>query len=347
MAEPTAYDEIQDGRLDSLESLVTAEYQPPAGAQYSYPVASQGITQEQFRTMMRAAGSGTFVQHDDTGAQVSYRLTGHGTDSETNQRNTLILKPATTTGRAETVYHGFFHVLTEAMELPFPAVTSGTTYHVCVTYDPRLFKTTPLKIEVYPGTPPTTNGRDSIVLFKVHREPNQLLSQATISQVNPWLGHVINVWSYDHLPEPTSVEYGTLAVVINPSAGQLPETYTNRGVWGWVSMSQGEAQPVTNLRNTWEHYPGFRPLSVHRVPGGAVLAGMIRPTGPGTISNELEMFRIPSPFRPQYSTTIKAITSSTSRDTRFRMGSDGWVVKIGTESNSMGWIEFNSFYLID
>src|SRR5699024_392446 len=150
MAEATEYDKLQDQRLDQLESLITAEYQPPAGTEYSYPVANQGITQEQFRTMMRAAGKGTFVQHDEDGAQIAYRLIKHDTDSETNQRNTLILRPSSHTGKAETVSNGFFHVLTEDMELPFPAVTTATTYHVTITYDPRLFKTTPLKIEVYP-----------------------------------------------------------------------------------------------------------------------------------------------------------------------------------------------------
>ena len=49
MAEPTAYDIEQDARIETIESLVTAEYQPPAGVEYSFPVANQGITQEQFR----------------------------------------------------------------------------------------------------------------------------------------------------------------------------------------------------------------------------------------------------------------------------------------------------------
>src|SRR5699024_12188470 len=124
------------------------------------------------------------TQHTSDTAQNSYRLEAHASDEETNQRNTLLLRPAPSFNQAETASNGFFHVLTETMELPFPAVTSSTTYHVTVTYDPRLFKTTPLKIEVYPGPPPTTYGRDHIVLFKVQREPNQLLSQATRMPIN-------------------------------------------------------------------------------------------------------------------------------------------------------------------
>ena len=115
MAEPTNYDLIQDGRLDSLESLITAEYQPPAGTEYSYPVASQGITQDQFRNMMRGLGKGTITQHTSDTAQNSYRLVDHSSDAETNQRNTLILRPATNTGQAETASNGFFHVRTDHM----------------------------------------------------------------------------------------------------------------------------------------------------------------------------------------------------------------------------------------
>lgn len=36
MAEPTPYDLEQDQRIDDLESLVTADYEPPEGAQYSF-----------------------------------------------------------------------------------------------------------------------------------------------------------------------------------------------------------------------------------------------------------------------------------------------------------------------
>lgn len=342
---PSDYDLIQDGRLDDLESLIEAENRPPAGTEYSYPIANQGITQEQFRTMMRAAGSGTFVQHDDTGAQVSYRLSGHGTDSETNQRNTLILKPATTTGRAETVYQGFFHVLTEAMEIPFPAVTSGTTYHVCVTYDPRLFKTTPLKIEVYPGTPPTTNGRDSIVLFKVRREPNQLLSQATITQVNPWLGHVINVWSHEHLPEPTSVEYGTLAVVINPSRAHVPHVYTNRGVHGWVNTTYGQWENITEIRNTWRPTSGF-PQRARLTPTGVQVDCTVSPDGGGTLSEiGMELFKLPSYVRPPAGTNttnalLLGVSQTQTAPVVFRLSADGSVTNLKPYTSNLGWVRF-------
>src|SRR5690625_4668895 len=113
MAEATEYDKLQDQRLDELESLVSAEYEPPEGVEYSYPIANQGITQTQFRNMMRALGKGTITQHNTTTAQSSYRLEAHASDAETNQRNTLLLRPAPSFNQAETASNGFFHVLTE------------------------------------------------------------------------------------------------------------------------------------------------------------------------------------------------------------------------------------------
>src|SRR5690625_1865641 len=140
---PSDYDLIQDDRLDELESLITAEYEPPEGTEYSFPVANQGITQEQFRLMNLGQANGMI--HGDNGAINDpesstgnrYYLEGHDSESETNQRNTIILRAGTS---AEAIIEGYYHRLTEALELPFPAVTSTTLYHVTLTYDPRDFK---------------------------------------------------------------------------------------------------------------------------------------------------------------------------------------------------------------
>src|SRR5699024_2869029 len=192
MAEATEYDKLQDGRLDELESLISAEYEPPAGTEYSFPVANQGITQEQWQQMMMPIGDGSIVQNQH---ESSYILRTHTSDAETNQRNTLILEAGEgSSGKSEAVMAGFFHRLTESIELPFPPVTTTTVYHVTITYDPREFKTNPLKIQVYPGTPPTTHGRQHHRLYRVTRRPNELLSQATIEKINPWISPVITVF---------------------------------------------------------------------------------------------------------------------------------------------------------
>ena len=223
MAEtPSDYDLIQDDRIDELESLITAEYEPPSGVEYSFPVANQGITQEQFRLMNLGQANGMI--HGDNGVVNDnpnstgwrYYLDRHDSDSETNQRNTLILRAGTS---AESIVEGFYHRLTEDMELPFPAVTSTTIYHVTITYDPRDFKTSPVKIQVYPGEPPTSQGRVHLLLYKVERKPNQLLSQAEITRYRPYTAGVLSVQNKDQLPDPAQYPAGTLVVPSREGGG--------------------------------------------------------------------------------------------------------------------------------
>lgn len=242
MAEPSNYDLIQDGRLGSLESLIAAEYQPPEGAQYSYPVANQGITQDQWQQMNLTTGDGAII---NDGSAYPFRLVGHDSDSETNQRNTLILKVADNTGRNEASMAGFYFRQTEDIELPFPPVTSTTTYHVTVTYDPRKFKTEPLRLEVWAGEPPRAYGQQHILLHTVARTPNQLLSQAARTMHRHYVSPVITA-AYDvGLPDSKDVLYGTLGVVRSRTSGGdvVPGTgaiFESRGSYGWHNLLVGE-----------------------------------------------------------------------------------------------------------
>ena len=285
MAEPTNYDLIQDGRLDELESLITAEYQPPAGVEYSFPVANQGITQDQFRLMHLGQANGMI--HGDNGIVNDspdstgwrYYLDRHDTDSETNQRNTLILRAGTS---AESIVEGFYHRLTEDLELPFPPVTTTTVYHVTITYDPRDFKTNPVRIQVYPGTPPTSQGRVHVVLYKVERGPNQLLTQATITRYRPYTAGVLSVQNVNQLPDPAQYPAGTLAVPSREGGGLFVRQ--NGGlVWldalshlkpgPWLDM------PISQNAHQWTGVAKYRV-----VPGGLeiyvrVIAGNSTPSG--------------------------------------------------------------------
>src|SRR5699024_8729734 len=123
------------------------------------------------------------------------------------------------------------------------------------------------------GEPPTSQGLDHIVLFTVTRSPNQLLTQASIHRVNHWLGNVINAWSYNELPDPTHVEYGTLAVVLIPSRvdGARPELYSSRGVHGWIKVSGPSDNEWATIggRNSWATGSAV----VRHTPMGLQLAG--------------------------------------------------------------------------
>src|SRR5699024_4518741 len=201
-----------------------------------------------------------------------YYLEGHATDSETNQRNTLILRAGTS---AESIVEGFYHRLTEDMELPFPAVTTTTVYHVTITYDPRDFKTSPLKIQVYPGEPPTSQGRIHVLLHTVERRPNQLLSQATITRYRQYTAGLLSVQNENQLPDPRSVPAGTLAV---PSSNDGSGVYvrSNTAPARGANTIVGPWQDVfQNNRNGWTTATGTLAPRARLTPMGVQLKGII------------------------------------------------------------------------
>ena len=63
--QPSAYDIIQDHRLDALDELVTPYYTPPGDVEYSFPVVGQGITADQYRLMSLGQANG--IIHGDNG----------------------------------------------------------------------------------------------------------------------------------------------------------------------------------------------------------------------------------------------------------------------------------------
>lgn len=342
MAEPTAYDEIQDGRLDSLESLISAEYEPPAGAQYSYPVASQGITQDQWQQMMLSMGDGAIVTED---SEHFFRLVQHDADAETNQRNTLIMKVAKNTGRNEASLAGFYFRQTEDIELPFPPVTTTTVYHVTVTYDPRKFKTEPLRLEVWAGEPPRAHGQRHLVLRTVQRGPNQLLSQAPISTLRHYVSPVITAVTEEGLPDSKDVLYGTLGIVrsrtsggnVVPGTGQILES---RGTHGWHNLLIGEWTSIP-LHGGWTYSsgPNGGPPQVRFVPGGIQLRGRVA----GLNATSQGIGRLPEAYRPKYTQRPAARIVGASTPTQSLVVlSSGHLELSGSQANHGGdFVQFD------
>lgn len=342
MAEnPSDYDKLQDGRLDSLESLITAEYEPPAGAQYSYPVASQGITQDQWQQMNLHTGDGVIISD---GSEFPFALTSHDTDSETNQRDTLILRVSRNTGKNEAALAGFYFRQTEDIELPFPPVTTTTVCHVTVTYDPRKFKTEPLRVEVWAGEPPRAQGQKHILLKTVERRPNQLLSQATISTYRHHVAPTIVAREKDTLPNATDVLYGTLGVTRSRTAGStvIPGTggiYEARGIHGWHNLLVGPWEPCTDMRSSWRGN-----ASARNSFGSIDLYASIEPQdgSPGTLSApDMELFRLPASMRPERLTRFQATPTGPSGMRDFYVDTEGWVRNSFTENSRYDWIRFN------
>lgn len=350
MAEPTPYDLEQDARIETIESLVTAEYQPPEGTEYSFPVANQGITQDQFRLMHLGQANGMIHGNngivndspDSTGWR--YYLDRHDSDSETNQRNTLILRAGPS---AESIVEGFYHRLTEDLELPFPPVTTTTVYHVTITYDPRDFKTNPVKIQVYPGTPPTSHGLVHVVLYKVERGPNQILTRATITRYRPYTAGLLSVQNRNQLPDPAAYPAGTLVV---PSAeGHGIYIRQNGGlkwldVLGHLSEKPGPWYNVVDLFGSYTQDSSNR-LQARIVPGGIQLSGRIRSAEgfSGSVSIGTELFRLPNNWRPKGATMVTCWNSSEPAPRRFRVKTNGVLEMVAPGmSGSINYIDFDT-----
>ena len=349
MAEPTNYDKLQDDRLDQLESLITAEYQPPAGTEYSFPVANQGITQEQFRLMHLGQANG--IIHGDNGVVNDspnstgwrYYLDNHDSDAETNQRNTKILRAGTS---AESIVEGFYHRLTEDMELPFPPVTTTTLYHVTITYDPRDFKTNPVRIQVYPGEPPTSQGRVHLLLYTVERQPNQLLTQATVTRYRPYTAGLLSVQNRNQLPDPGQYPAGTVVI---PSADGHGIYVRRNGALEWVNPlahladAPGTWQNVRNIYGSYTQHSTNR-LMARTITGGIQLAGRLSSADgfSGALSAGRDIFQLPAGMNPTHEITTQGWPANSPTPVRFRAKTNGYL-EIGAPgiTGTNLWIDFD------
>ena len=339
MADPTP-EELQ-ARIEVLEGLITAEYSPPQGPEYSFPVANQGITQEQFRLMFLGQANGMI--HGDNGTvndspnSTGYRyyLEGHDSDAETNQRNTLLLRAGTS---AESIVEGFYHRLTEDMELSFPPVTTTTLYHVTLTYDPRRFKTDPVRVEVWPGEPPTQHGRVHVILHTVERRPNQLLTQATRTRYRPYTAGVVSVQNPNQLPDPMQYPAGTLAI---PSSGPATGAYVRSNTVGdWANIMLGPEEFVPrHSGNRWTGNAGCR----RRVGGLDVWWDVTNDAGSSSYAPTATMIQLPSKYALTRTFNTVVFTTRGPANFIFRQGDTVVNGSLANVDERPGWTRGNVF----
>ena len=218
-----ATNEELEQRVKELESLIIAQYDPPTGPEYSFPVPGQPIDQDQFQLLSLGTGNGII---DRGGAQ--YWLVGWGSDAETNQKNSMVLKTSSNTKKNEALVGGYYHVMTEDKTIHLPPVTEETTYKICITYDPRYIDESgeqaqgAVSLQVYTDELPTTFGRIHVLLWTVTRKPNQLLTDAEVSRHRQRISPVIYVWAEDHKPDPETMLWGSICMV-----GETGSVYRN------------------------------------------------------------------------------------------------------------------------
>jgi len=193
-----------------------------------------------------------------------------------------------------------------------------------------------MKIETYAGTPPTTHGRDHVVLWTVHREPNQLLSDATRTQKAGWVSSVLTVFAYHQLPEPYDVDYGTLAVVVNTDS--VPDLYTSRGVHGWVPLV--ETKPFTGnlLVNNWENYEEYGSFGAKVERGRVYLQGVIRN---GQWSSNLSFAHLPDNMRPSVTRIIPGWATGAEKIVDVRVLPTGAMRFNNTSGARPAWVSFD------
>ncbi len=330
--DPTPYDLLQDSRIDALDEIVTPYYTPPGDVEYSFPVVGQGITADQYRLMSLGQANGIIhgnngvVNDSPNSTGWRYYLDGHATDAETNQRNTLMLRAGTS---AEAIVEGFYHRLTEDMELSFPPVTTPTTYHVCLTFDPRREDepTGPIHVEVYAGEPPTTHGRVHLLLHTVQREPNQLLSQATRTRYRPYTAGLLSVQNERQLPDPAQYPAGT--VVVPSKTGGGVYVRQNGGLVWLDALAHLKPGEWVNVRNIYGAYrqDDTRPLMARTVAEGVQLAGRLRRADgfSGSLSSGRELFQLPAGMSVSRERVTFGWASSDARAIRFRAKTNGYL----------------------
>lgn len=340
--EPTRYDEIQDAYINSLREVVEPSYEPPEHIEYSFPVVGQGISADQYRLMNLGQANG--IIHGDNGlvndspSSTGYRyyLEGHATNAETNQRNTLMLRAGTS---AEAILEGFYHRLTQDMELSFPPVTTPTTYYVCLTYDPLEENNPagPISVQVYANTPPTSNRRVHLILHTVQRRANQLLSQATVTRYRPYTAGIVSVQNVSQLPDVDSYPAGTLAVP-SSSPGQGIYVRSNTSPKRWINAMAGDWRAVSVIGG-WAHQAGRNLYA--RVTGlGVQFKGAVNGVGISTASNY--MFILPEGMRPPHEVHLRLAANPLTRSGMVVIGADGRC-RVSSDSeygSNWNWIDF-------
>ena len=267
---PSNYDLVQDARIGPMEQILSQAAEPPNATSYSYPVVGQGWSTEMWRRINRNVGNGILAEGGNP-----FWLRGI-----TNASNTARVTVSTITGEAAAVMHGFYFAMVadETVALPMPS-SGAVTYHICLTYDPRNEKNAegPISLQVYNGVPPTTFAREHIILWKVARSANQLLTDATVTRVRPFVGGVVSVNSFDELPNAGEILFGTIGVVRNDKAlyyAYTPiESGSNDGEPYWALLTDPEWIDRVNSTYRWGNI-GEHPGSA-RVGNQVFLRGVV------------------------------------------------------------------------
>lgn len=177
-----------------------------ADEQQSFPIVEQPMDADQWQSVTLGIGDGIL---DEGG--FPYRL-----KNLSNSTGTGVLQAAKRQGNktySAAILNGFYHRLEDDLELEFPPVTSATTYYVVLEYDP-LRTDMPVEAKVVTELD-DSQGKNYLTLYEVRREPDQLLTDATVRMVRPRVAPVQVYTREADMPPAHKTLWGTLAIVHN------------------------------------------------------------------------------------------------------------------------------------
>lgn len=210
-------------------------------AEESFPMRDEPMTDEQWKQVTLGIGSGVLNEGGDP-----YRLTNIN-----NATNQVTVNVSATTGLAQAIVAGFYHRIDAPVVLDVPAVTATTNYWIVLEYSPLRLEQSepPVQLKVVTALD-TTSGRQYLVLHKIYRKANQLLTDADRRSVKPRIAPLLQVRDESELPEPETVIRGTVAVV----HGTFPDIKIAKAEPGqplsWVSILSGAWETVGDRTNT-------------------------------------------------------------------------------------------------
>ena len=174
-------------------------------AESSFPVLEQPLSDRQWAQIAQGFGSGIMAQGSEP-----YGIPSGGFNNATNEVTVGGRSPVTGDGRA--IVNGFFHRYDTNVRLAVPAVTVATTYFLGLTYDPTQHAESagPVRLTVT-TTRPSGGGRAYLPIYRIIRQPNQLLSDAVIVDERTFIAPSITVKGEASLPPGDSLLSYTVA----------------------------------------------------------------------------------------------------------------------------------------
>lgn len=196
----------------------------------SFPVVNKPLSDGQWKTIALGIGQGII----DRGGY-PYRI---GSRSDT--ADTVTIDVDRVTKKNEAILDGFAHQIDAPKVLRVPAVSKATTYEVGLVYDPAKAETEagPITLTVWTAPGDYTVGKSRLVLYRIERQPSQVLTQARFTEYRPRVSPQIVVSTQRHLPRAGSMLVDTVAMARDTGKAWRADTETD-GSMAWVELKQG------------------------------------------------------------------------------------------------------------